>query len=567
VKELVENAIDAGADRIEVVIEGGGAGLIRVTDNGGGIPPDELPLAVERHCTSKLGGDLSDIASLGFRGEALASIGAAARLRLVSRQPGTDHGWEISVEGGKVGAVTPAVMAPGTVVEVSALFFATPARLKFLRSESAEASAVADVVKRLAMAHPEIRFILVSGERPPLDYPVASGPDARRSRLARVMGADFGANAVPIDASREGVRLVGFAGLPSFHRANALQQHLFVNGRPVRDRLMLGALRAGYGDLMPRGRHPVAALFVEIEPREVDVNVHPAKAEVRFRDGGLVRGLIVGALRDALTGAASRTASTLGTATVTAFRPAAPRPPNYAPPQRSFGPLAFSQPLGFAEPEAAPFIAPSADTRAAERVAPTAEEALPLGAARAQIHANYIIAQTADGMVIVDQHAAHERLTYERLKDSLAANGVASQPLLVPEIVDLDPADADRLLAEAAALAKLGLEIESFGPAAIAVRATPALLGHPDTGALLRDLADQLANGDLATALQDRLDAIASTMACHGSVRSGRRLRPEEMDALLREMEATPRSGTCNHGRPTYVELKLADIERLFGRR
>ncbi|MCC6981664.1 MAG: DNA mismatch repair endonuclease MutL, partial [Bauldia sp.] len=467
VKELVENAIDAGADRIEVVIEGGGAGLIRVTDNGGGIAPDELPLAVERHCTSKLAADLSDIASLGFRGEALASIGAAARLRLASRQPAAEHGWEIEVDGGHVGAPAPAVMAPGTVVEVSALFFATPARLKFLRTESAEASAVAEIVKRLAMAHPEIRFVLASGERAPLDYPAETGPDARRRRLARVMGADFGANAVPIAAGREGVRLEGFAGLPSFHRANALQQHLFVNGRPVRDRLMLGALRAGYGDLMPRGRHPVAALFVEIEPREVDVNVHPAKAEVRFRDGGLVRGLIVGALRDALTGAASRTASTLGTATVTAFRPASPRAPAYSP-SRGFGPLAFSQPLGFAEPATAPFIAPSADARAAERPAPAAEEALPLGAARAQIHANYIIAQTADGMVIVDQHAAHERLTYERLKESLAANGVAGQPLLVPEIVELDPADAERLLAQSEPLRSLGLEIESFGPAAIA---------------------------------------------------------------------------------------------------
>ncbi len=567
VKELVENAIDAGADRIEVVIEGGGASLIRVTDNGGGIAPDELPLAVERHCTSKLDSDLAEIASLGFRGEALASIGAAARLRLASRQKEAAHGWEIVVDGGTVGAPAPSIIAPGTVVEVSALFFATPARLKFLRSESAESSAVADVVKRLAMAHPGIRFVLVSGERAPLDYPAESGPDARRQRLARVMGADFAANAVPVRAEREGARLYGFAGLPSFHRANALQQQLFVNGRPVRDRLMLGALRAAYGDLMPRGRHPVAALFVEIEPREVDVNVHPAKAEVRFRDGGLVRGLIIGALREALSGAANRTASTLGAATVTAFRPGAARPP-FAPGPRGAAAYAVApRALGFAEPEAAPFALPSADARAAERVAPAAEEALPLGAARAQVHANYIIAQTADGMVIVDQHAAHERLTYERLKASLAATGVASQPLLVPDIVDLDQADAERLLAQAESLARLGLEIESFGPAAIAVRAVPALLGHPDCGALLRDLADQLAAGDLPTALQDRLDAIASTMACHGSVRSGRRLRPEEMDALLREMEATPNSGTCNHGRPTYVELKLADIERLFGRR
>ncbi|SHE75377.1 DNA mismatch repair protein MutL [Kaistia soli DSM 19436] len=575
VKELVENAIDAGASRIEIVTAGGGVALIRITDDGSGMDAADLAIAVERHATSKLADDLLDIRTLGFRGEALASIGAVARLSIASRHASEPHGWEVAVSGGVVEPLRPAAIAKGTRVEVRDLFFATPARLKFMKGERAEASAITDVVKRLAMAHPEIRFNLTGSDRTALDLP-STGGGGFAERLAQVLGRDFADNAMVIDAAREGVNLSGHAGLPTFHRANGLQQYLFVNGRPVRDKVLIGALRAGYADVMARDRHPVAALTLTLDPHEVDVNVHPAKADVRFRDPGLVRGLIVGALRQAIHQSGHRATSTGGGATIAAFRSGSAPPfspsasyaarPAYAA-ARSATAFAYETP-SFAEPQAG-FDAvnrPSADARA--HGSPTEERiARPLGAARAQVHSTYVIAQTEDGIVIVDQHAAHERLVYERLKQALARSGAARQILLIPDVVDLPAEDVARLVARADELAELGLVIESFGPGAVAVRETPALLGSVDSAALLADLADDFAEWDGSTRLAEKLDHVAATMACHGSVRAGRQLRPEEMDALLREMEATPGSGQCNHGRPTYVELKLSDIERLFGRR
>ncbi|MGE0502895.1 MAG: DNA mismatch repair endonuclease MutL [Rhizobiaceae bacterium] len=587
VKELVENALDAGASRIEIVTAGGGLSLIRVTDDGGGISEAELPMAISRHCTSKLGDDIADIRSLGFRGEALPSIGAAGRLTLRSRPPGTASGAEISVEGGTVSRVRPAAANPGTVIEVRDLFFATPARLKFMKSERAEANAIAEVVRRVAIAFPTVRFMLAGSDRSPLDFAATGDGDAgRAARIAQVLGEDFPANALTILAEREGVRLSGLASLPSYSRANALQQYAYVNGRPVRDRLVAGAIRAAYADAMARDRHAATALFIEVDPAEVDVNVHPAKADVRFRDSGLVRGLIVGAIRAALVQAGVRPATTGAAAMLGAFRPggyghAGPAAAHRGNPGGAragwpaFDPARSpSRPLetggGFGEAMQATFDAgplESADARTAID-APNAETlAYPLGAARAQIHENYIIAQTRDSLVIVDQHAAHERLVYEALKTALAGRPLASQMLLLPDIVDLPPEDAERLAAQSETLSRFGLVLERFGPGAVCVRATPAMLGDVDIPTLVRDLADELAEDDTVDTLKARLDRIASSMACHGSVRSGRRLKAEEMNALLRQMEATPGSGTCNHGRPTFVELNLSDIERLFGRR
>jgi DNA mismatch repair protein MutL len=557
VKELVENALDAGATRIEVVTAAGGVSLVRVSDDGGGIGRDDLTLAVERHCTSKLDGGLDDIRSLGFRGEALAAIGAAARLTVTSRRKDAGEAYAITVEGGVASHVKPAALGEGTRVEVRDLFFATPARLKFLKSERAETSAIADVVKRLALAHPEVRFALSDG-------PEYAATNDLLTRIAQVMGDDFARNSIAVDAVREGVRLSGYIGLPTFSRGNGLSQYFFVNGRPVRDKQLLGALRAAYADVMKRERHPVAALFITLDPSQVDVNVHPTKAEVRFRDPGLVRGLIVGGLREALGVSGVRSSTEAAGATIAAFRTGPPRtqrPMAYN--WRSEGNAAVA---GFAEAaqEAFAAFAPSA---AATPAPDPALVARPLGAARAQVHETYIVAQTEDGIVIVDQHAAHERLVYERLKRSLTERGVARQILLIPEVVDLDPADAARIGERAAELAEVGLVVEPFGPGAVAVRETPSMLGAIDAGALVRDLADEIAEWERSATVKERLDRVASTMACHGSVRAGRVLKPAEMDALLREMEATPNSNVCNHGRPTYIELKLADIERLFGRR
>ena len=577
VKELVENALDAGARRIDVLTDGGGRRLIRVTDDGDGMTRADLELSVDRHATSKLSGDdLLDIHTLGFRGEALPSIGAVARLIITTRHKDEPHAWMLEVDAGKKSDAKPAALGHGTTVEVRDLFYATPARLKFLKTDRSEAEAVREVVRRLAMSRPDVAFTLAGEERAPVTWAAAID---ELSRLGDVLGADFRANAIAIDAEREGVRLEGFAGLPTLSRANTLGQYLFVNGRPVRDKVLVGAVRAAYSDYLPRDRHPLLALFVTLESREVDVNVHPAKTEVRFRDGALVRGLIVRALKEALAREGQRAASTGGGATIAAFRPMAmPRrgafdwrnsPARPVPMAASRGNVAF----GFAEAaqdtyqEAFDVGEPSADARI-ESFEPAAEQIeSPLGAARAQIHETYIVSQTRDGLVIVDQHAAHERIVYERMKAAVEKSGVARQILLIPEIVELDEADAARLVARAEDLAKFGLAIESFGPGSIAVRETPSMLGDVDGRGLLRDLAEHMAEWDDSLPLERRLLHVSATMACHGSVRAGRRLKPEEMNALLREMETTPNSGQCNHGRPTYVELKLTDIERLFGRR
>ena len=565
VKELVENALDAGAQRVDVTYADGGKTLIRVADDGCGMTADDLPLALSRHATSKIdGSDLLNIHSFGFRGEALPSLGAVGRLVISSRAEGFE-GAQIAVTGGAIAAVRPAALNRGTVVELRDLFHATPARLKFLRTDRAEAQAIADVMRRLAMAAPYVSFTLrdVSGgeAREIFRADAEQGElfGALAGRLARVLGRDFADNALPIDAEREGLHLTGFAALPTYSRGAAIEQFLFVNTRPVRDKLLIGALRAAYMDVLSRDRHPAAVLYLACAPELVDVNVHPAKAEVRFRDPALARGLIVSALRHALAGAGHRASTTVAGETLGAMRPEGPRV--YQMDRPSGGAIrsayAWQAPI-FAEAPA-PFAA-------APEPAPEAVN-YPLGAARAQLHENWIVAQTADGMVIVDQHAAHERLVYERLKRQMAESGVAAQALLIPEIVELSPADAARLLDLAPDLARLGLGIEPFGGGAVAVRETPAVLGQISAAALLRDILDELADLGHSQRLGARIDAVLSRMACHGSVRSGRALRVEEMNALLREMEATPNSGQCNHGRPTYVDLKLADIERLFGRR
>jgi DNA mismatch repair protein MutL len=576
VKELVENSLDAGARHIDILIEGGGRDLIRIVDDGIGMDAQEIALAVERHATSKLRldnegrEDLHDIATLGFRGEALPSIGAVARLSIVSRPRNGAAAHRIFVEGGRVGAVEPSAGRSGTQIEVRDLFYATPARLKFMKGERAETLAVADVVKRLAMAHPEVGFTLTGGGRNMLRLePELPGDGGRLARLGAVMGRDFEQNALAIDAVREGIGLRGFAGLPTYNRATSQMQYLFVNGRPVRDKLIVGAVRGAYADFLARDRHPAVALFIEIDPRDVDVNVHPAKAEVRFRDAGLVRGLIVGALKRALAEAGHRASTTVAGAALGAIRPEMQPPYNDA----SSRWQATQQP-GLAEQSSVwqgAFTGLGGHAARVEETPPAdvAQVALemPLGVARGQLHETYVIAQTADGIVIVDQHAAHERLVYERMKRAMAEKGVARQILLIPEVVDLDEAEAERIAARAADLAELGFILEPFGPGAVVVREVPAIFGRLDVQGLVRDLADDLAELDEALSLKERLEEVCGTIACHGSVRAGRRLTAEEMNALLREMEATPHSGQCNHGRPTYVELKLSDIERLFGRR
>jgi DNA mismatch repair protein MutL len=583
VKELLENAVDAGARRVEIATAGGGLALIRVTDDGCGIGVDELELAVSRHCTSKLDDGIDAIRTLGFRGEALPSIGAVSRLTIRSRRTG-EAASEIAVDGGAVSSPRPAAGNQGTVVEVRDLFHATPARLKFMKGERAEATAIADVVRRIALAFPSVGFTLSGPDRSTLAF--SATPDRLR-RVAQVMGTEFPENALTIAAEREGVRLEGHASIPSYSRANALQQYVYVNGRPVRDKMIASAIRGAYADVLARDRHAVTVLFLTLDPGLVDVNVHPAKADVRFRDPGLVRGLIVGAIRQALAEAGIRPSSAAGSAMSGAFRTGSwsfghPGPANdhraYKPEFRAASAAGFEQqrsphrPLGegFGEARQASFDAGpmvGADTRADRTPLPDPDQQAPLGAARAQVHGNYIVAQTADSLVIVDQHAAHERLVYEALKTALDSRPLPSQMLLLPEVVDLPQDDAERLALHAPTLSRFGLGIERFGPGAVIVRETPSMLGEVDVGRLLRDLADELADTETTEALRQRLNAVASTMACHGSVRAGRKLRPEEMDALLRQMEATPGSGTCNHGRPTYIELKLADIERLFGRR
>ncbi len=575
VKELVENSIDAGARRIDISLRDGGRAMIAVSDDGRGMSPDDLALAVERHATSKLpDDDLVRINSLGFRGEALPSIGAVARLSLVSRRAAADMAWSIMVEGGAKGDVRPAALSVGTRVEVRDLFYATPARLKFMKSARSEREAAKDTVERLAMAHPSIAFTLSDDEKVLLRLPIAGeGEQGRLSRLGAVLKNDFADNALEIDAAREGVRLYGFAGLPTLNRPTTAGQYLFVGGRPVRDKLLHGAVRGAYQDFLARDRHPMLALFLELPPEEVDVNVHPAKAEVRFRDAGLVRGLIVGALKHALAAAGHRASTTVAAAALGAARPLSGNP--LQGPVFSFG-RSFSQSSRVAREAAAAFQAPETQgsltpAMPAGRVEAVSKEssseAYPLGAARAQVHETYIVAQTADGIVIVDQHAAHERLVYERMKTALENGGVARQGLLIPEVVELDDNAARRLIDRSEELAELGLIIEPFGGGAVLVREMPALLGTTNAQGLVRDLAEELAELGDHLSLKEKLEEVCGTMACHGSVRAGRRLNADEMNALLRQMEATPHSGQCNHGRPTYVELKRADIEKLFGRR
>ncbi len=578
VKELIENAIDAGARRIDVAVADGGKTLIRVTDDGCGIEADALPLALARHATSKIdGSDLLDIHTFGFRGEALPSLGAVGRLTITSRVQGTDAA-TIKVEGGRMGPVRPAALSGGTIVELRDLFFATPARLKFMRSDRAEAQAVGDVVRRLAMAEPFVGITLrdVSGGgegRVTFRAEAENGDlfDALHGRLGRILGNEFAENALRIDATRDGLRLIGYAALPTYSRGSSVAQYLFVNGRPVRDKLLYGALRAAYFDFLSRDRHPAAALFIDCDPHLVDVNVHPAKSEVRFRDPGLARGLIVSALRHSLAEAGHRASTTVAGAALGAFRPEPTGPGRvYQMDRPSAGARMAAyqaQAPGFADLSdsySARVEPVTGDT--AQSVDPATDQHLPLGAARAQVHENYIIAQTETGMVIVDQHAAHERLVYERLKHQMAENGVAAQALLIPEIVDLSERDCTRLLAVAGELSRLGLTIEPFGGSAVAVRETPAVLGEVNARAMVLDILDELDDQGESNLVQARIEAILSRVACHGSIRSGRRMRADEMNALLREMEATPHSGQCNHGRPTYVELKLSDIERLFGR-
>jgi DNA mismatch repair protein MutL len=551
-RELVENAIDAGARHVEIALRDGGRSLIAVADDGAGIDRDELSLAVERHCTSKLpDDDLLRIVSLGFRGEALPSIGAVSRMRIASRRHGAEHGWEIAVEAGRKSMPAPAAQPPGTRVEVRDLFFATPARLKFLKTARSERELALEAVRRLALARPDIAFSVIGDDERVLLRLPAAAAGGREARLAALLGRDFADNSVAVEAERDGFRLAGRIGLPTLNRALPRDQYLVVNGRPVRDKLLVGAVRGAYHDVLAHDRHPVVALFLDGPPEEIDVNVHPAKAEVRFRDAQLVRGLIVGALRNALAGAGQRASTTVAAAAAAAFRRGNGAPPRFAFPEPSLA-LAETAPAYLA---------------ASPPAAPEAAAAAPLGAARAQLHGTYILAETADGIVLVDQHAAHERLVYERMKEGLAARGVARQVLLLPEIVELDEAGAARIAARAAELAEFGLLVEPFGPGAVVVREVPALLPGLDVGGLVRDLADELAEWGDALALRERIETLCGTLACHTSVRAGMALSPAEMNALLRQMEATPNSGQCNHGRPTYVALDLAAIERLFGRR
>ncbi|RGP36203.1 DNA mismatch repair endonuclease MutL [Pseudotabrizicola alkalilacus] len=575
VKELVENALDAGATRIAVDFADGGKTLIRVTDDGCGMTAADLPLAIARHATSKIdGSDLLNIHSFGFRGEALASLGSVGRLTLTSRAQGHDAA-QISVAGGRIGDLRPAALTRGTVVELRDLFYATPARLKFLRTDRAEAQAIAEVIRRLAMAEPHVGFTLTETSNGDSRVIFRADPqsgdffDALHGRLTGILGADFTQNALRIDIPRDGLHLTGYAALPTYSRGSGAQQFVFVNGRPVLDKLLLGALRVAYFDFLSRDRHPAAVLNLNCDPERVDVNVHPAKAEVRFREPDAARSLIITGLRTALSGAGHRASTTVASETLAAMRPERPVYQMDRPSQAT-----FARAFAFQAPESPPAepatgFAEAPTARLEERSEARDESHLshPLGAARAQVHENYIIAQTATGIVIVDQHAAHERLVYERLKRQMADTGITAQALLIPEIIELSATDAARILDAAPTLAEIGLRVEPFGGNAVAVRETPAILGAVNAAALIRDVLDELADAGQSHLIRAKIDAVLSRMACHGSIRSGRQMRAEEMNALLREMEATPHSGQCNHGRPTYVELKLHDIERLFGRR
>lgn len=571
-KELVENALDAGATRVTVRLAEGGLSRIEVVDDGCGMTAADMALALERHATSKLPTDeIDQVATMGFRGEALPSIASVARLTLESRVRGAD-GWSRVIDNGAVVGDGPAALPPGTRVMVEELFARVPARRKFLRSGRSEYAACLDVVRRLAMARPDVAFLLEHDGRRVL---AALQPEDRPARVAALTDRALKENSVAIDMEREGLVLGGVAGLPTFHRGVADHQYLFVNGRPVKDRLLTGAIRGAYAEMMPRDRHAVVALFLDVPPSEVDVNVHPAKTEVRFRDPAMVRGLIVSGLRRALDMAGHRVAHRAPADAMAMFRPEPSG--GGAEPSALFGgqgqaavtpggaPFAGSNVVRDQRPT---FFAPPPQARAEPATAPLPDTGdHPLGVARGQVAKTYIVAEAADGLVIVDQHAAHERLVLERMRAALAGGRVAAQALLIPEVVELDEPACDRMESRAAELSELGLDVERFGPRAMLVRATPALLGRGDPAGLVRDLADELAAFDEALSLRERLDAVAGTMACHGSVRAGRVLSVAEMNALLREMEATPHSGQCNHGRPTWVKLALSDVEKLFGRK
>jgi len=580
VKELVENSLDASATQIDILLRDGGRTQILVTDNGTGMNANEISLAVERHATSKLPkDDLTLVKTMGFRGEALPSIGAVSRLTITSR-PHNEEAWKLFLEGGKKHILEPASHPYGTQVEVCDLFFATPARLKFLKTERTELEHALDAVQRLAMSNPDVAFTFRDGDRVRFSYNSESdligNESALLRRLSHIMGREFSENALDINAEREGVKLFGYAGLPTLNRNTSRHQYLFVNRRPVRDKLLNGAVRAAYQDFLARQRYPLVALFVSINSEKVDINVHPAKTEVRFRDSGVIRGLIVSALKHALAQAGHRASTTVSDAALGALKPEE-RVKVF---DRAQGSFQKNRMFKDQSASMSDFYSPLSEDIPGLDVAPNAKISTvnsdheeiysvdhPLGAARAQVHETYIVSQSEDGIIIVDQHAAHERLVYERMKKALEVGGVLSQGLLIPEVVEVSDVIATRLIERAEEFAELGLIIEKFGNGAVVVREVPALLGQTDVRALINDLADDLVEMDSNLSLRERLEEVCSTMACHGSVRAGRQLNNEEMNALLREMEVTPHSGQCNHGRPTYVKLKLADIEKLFGRR
>ena len=571
VKELVENAIDAGATRISVTLREGGKALIQVQDDGHGMSAEGMRLALERHATSKLPeGDLVRIEKLGFRGEALPSIASVARLSLTSRAEGSDEGWRISVEGGETTFDGPASSNAGTTIDVTDLFFAVPARLKFLKGEQAEAGACFDVIRRLALAHPTVSFDVQHNGKRSLALP---GCTDAADRVRDVMGADFAANSREIMSIRDGVTLRGWAGLPTFNKANSLAQYLFVNGRPVRDRQLTGVIRAAYRPVLAPDRHPVVVLWLDVPPEAVDVNVHPAKSEVRFRNAAEIRALLIDGLRRGIVEAGFSASSHLTGGVLDRLQAGAE--PVARPPLQGDYSYRAHHPSPAQQESWSDAFAPAArvaDAPASFQVNDPVEDdapltSFPLGAAKAQLHANYIVAETETGVVIIDQHAAHERLVLEKMKAQRIENGIQRQALLIPEVVHLDPESAERLGEAADVLSDAGLVIEPFGDGTVVVQETPAVLGQPDCQKLVKDLAEELAGWEQAFTLQERLDRVLATAACHGSVRSGRRLNAEEMNRLLRDMEATPLSGQCNHGRPTYVQLSLEDLESLFERR
>lgn len=581
VKEMIENSIDAGSSRIDIDIHQGGKSKIVISDNGFGMDQEEIAAALDRHATSKLPDeDLLHIKHLGFRGEALASISAVARVFVQTHHKDTHESWEINCDAGKKSDVRPSAHPEGTRIEIKDLFYATPARLKFQKTERAEFGAIKDTVTRLAMAYPQVSFRLTHDGAQKLNLPAVL--DAQ-SRLSSILGREFGENAMEITANRDGITLTGHAALPTYHRGTSQYQYLFVNGRAVKDKLLHGCVRAAYADVLHRDRHPVLALFLDLPPDEVDVNVHPAKAEVRFRDPQIIRSMIIGALKNAIHEGGFKSASTVATQTLRAFETGTPLNQNHIPlplhrgaqpavpssyAHGSYGNLAEATHSAY-EPQAmfSQDMAPSARAEMHEDLTPV-QAAHPLGAARAQLHENYIVSQTENGLVIVDQHAAHERLVYERFKAQMAESGIEKQGLLTPDIIELEETQIQKIMEHAQTLKKLGLEIEPFGSGAVAVHSVPAILGSKaDTKRIVYNIADELMDQDQTAILEEKINHILSTMACHGSVRSGRRLNAQEMNALLRQMEETPLSGQCNHGRPTYVELSLKDIERLFGRR